>query len=290
MAGDADRAGPAVTASGHGLHRCAVLGQPIAHSLSPLIHTRAYEVLGIAGEWTYGRHEVGEDELAAFVAGCGPEWVGLSCTAPLKQVLLGLGEASDRARLLGSGNTFLFNEGSPLVENTDVTGLVGAFARAGVGSASSALLLGNGATARSALYALAEMGVRDALVLARSEDNARASLGELGRTLGVRLSYGPWGTVPDAPAADVLVSTVSAPLASEVAGGLVRMVRACFDATYNHYPTELDRAARAAGIVQLSGIDLLVGQALDQIRLMTGRSCPPEPLLDAAYAALGGRG
>ena len=60
--------------------------------------------------------------------------------------------------------------------------------------------------------------------------------------------------------------------------------------TYNHYPTELDRAAREAGIVQLSGIDLLVGQALDQIRLMTGRSCPPEPLLDAAYAALGGRG
>ena len=82
----------------------------------------------------------------------------------------------------------------------------------------------------------------------------------------------------------------TAPLAPEVAGGLVRMVRACFDATYNHYPTELDRAARAAGIVQLSGIDLLVGQALDQIRLMTGRSCPPEPLLDAAYAALGGRG
>ena len=60
----------------------------------------------------------------------------------------------------------------------------------------------------------------------------------------------------------------------------------CFDATYNHYPTALDRAARAAGIVQLSGIDLLVGQALDQIRLFTGRECPPEPLLDAAYAAL----
>ena len=270
------------------MNRCAVLGSPIAHSLSPVIHTRAYEVLGIADDWQYGRHEVDEAGLASFIAGCGPEWVGLSCTAPLKRVLLDLGEASDRARLLGSGNTFLFNDGSPLVENTDVTGLVGAFARSGVTAASRALLLGNGATARSALHALAEMGVRDALVLARSEDNARASLAELGETLGVRLAYAPWGTVPDADAADVLVSTVSAPLEPSVAAGLVGMVAACFDATYNHYPTELDRAARFAGIVQLSGLDLLVGQALDQIRLMTGRTCPAEPLLEVAHAALGG--
>lgn len=270
-----------------GFHRCAVLGSPIAHSLSPLIHTRAYEVLGIAGDWEYGRHEVDEAGLAGFIAGCGPEWVGLSCTAPLKHVVLSLGTASERARLLDSGNTFLFNDGDPLVENTDVTGLVGAFARAGVTAASSALLLGNGATARSALYALAEMGVSDALVLARSEARARASLDGLGATLGVRLTHGPWGEVPDVDAVDVLVSTVSTPLSSHVAQGLARLTAACFDATYNHYPTELDRAARSAGIVQLSGIDLLVGQALDQIRLMTGRSCPAEPLLEVAYAALG---
>lgn len=267
--------------------RCAVLGKPIEHSLSPLIHTTAYEVLGIAQEWSYGRYEVDEAGLAGFVAGCGPEWVGLSCTAPLKHELLSLGTPSERARLLDSGNTYLFRDSDPFVENTDVTGLVGAFARAGVVSASRALLLGNGATARSALYALAEMGVRDALVLARSEANARASLAELAEALGVRLGYGVWGTVPDADAVDVLVSTVSAPLEADVAAGLVRLTSACFDATYNHYPTELDRAARASGIVQLSGIDLLVGQALDQIRLMTGRECPPEPLLDAAYAALG---
>lgn len=272
-----------------GVRRCAVLGKPIEHSLSPLIHTTAYEVLGIAEGWHYGRHEVDEAGLAAFIAGCGPEWVGLSCTAPLKHALLSLGRASERARLLDSGNTFLFNDGNPLVENTDVTGLVGALGRAGVTSASSALLLGNGATARSALYAVAEMGVSSALVLARSEARARASLDGLAGLLGVRLAYGPWGTVPDADAdaVDVLVSTVSTPLAADVATGLVRLTRVCFDATYNHYPTELDRAARAAGIVQLSGIDLLVGQALDQVRLMTGRECPPEPLLEVAYAALG---
>ena len=268
-------------------HRCAVLGAPIRHSLSPVIHRRAYEVLGIADTWEYGRHEVDEAGLSAFIAGCGREWVGLSCTAPLKKTLLSLGTPSERARLVDSGNTFLFNDGDPLVENTDVTGLIGAFARAGVTSAGSALLVGNGATARSALYALAEMGVTDVLVLARSEENARASLDGLGSTLGLRLSHGPWGQVPDVDAVDVLVSTVAAPLPTDVADGLVRLTGACFEATYNHYPTELDRAARAAGIVQLSGIDLLVGQALDQLRLMTGRSCPPEPLLEVAYAALG---
>lgn len=270
------------------VHRCAVLGKPIAHSLSPLIHTTAYRVLGIADAWHYGRHEVDEAALPGFVAGCGPEWVGLSCTAPLKRAVLDLGEPSGRARLLESGNTFLFAgpDGPARVENTDVTGLIGAFRRAGVTSARTGVLLGNGATARSALYALAEMGVNDVLVLARSAHNAHASLGDLARTLGVRYDVAPWGEVPDAPAADVLVSTVSTPLDASVAAGLVRLTGACFDATYNHYPTTLDEAARAAGIVQLSGIDLLVGQALDQIRLMTGLACPPEPLLDAAYAAL----
>ncbi|MFP5416841.1 MAG: shikimate dehydrogenase family protein [Actinomycetes bacterium] len=269
------------------VRRCAVLGSPIAHSLSPRIHTRAYEVLGIADEWRYDRYEVDESALAPLVASCGPEWVGLSCTAPLKQVVLTLGEPSHRARLLGAGNTYLFNHGgTPRVENTDVTGFLGALARAGVTSARRAILLGNGATARSALYAVAELGVRDAVVLARSAQRAGDSLNALAGRLGVRLAFGPWGEVPDADAVDVLVSTVSAPLRPDVAAGLVRLTRASFDATYNHYPTELDRAARAAGIVQLSGVDLLVGQALDQITLMTGRVCAAEPLLAVAYAAL----
>lgn len=273
-----------MTEPADGVRRCAVLGQPVGHSLSPLIHTRAYEVLGIADRWHYGRHEVGVEELPAFVAGCGPAWVGLSCTAPLKSAVLALGEASEVARRLDAGNTFLF--GTPArVENTDVTGLVGAFARAGVASARTALLLGNGATARSALFALATMGVNEVLVLARSRERAEASLGALAAGLGVRLTHGPWGSVPDA-AADVLVSTVSAPLPPAAATGLVAGVGASFEATYNHYPTHLDRAARAAGIVQLSGIDLLVGQALDQIRLMTGFECPAEPLLEAAYRAV----
>lgn len=273
----------------NGVRRCAVLGRPVAHSLSPLIHTRAYEVLGIADRWRYGRHDVGVTELPGFVASCGPEWVGLSCTAPLKSAVLALGEASEVARRLDSGNTFLFDrDGVPRVENTDVSGLIGALGRSGVRRVRTALLLGNGATARSALYALASLGADEVLVLARSRERAEASLGALAAELGVRLDHDAWGEVPDA-AADILVSTVSVPLPPGTAAGLVARVGVCFEATYNHYPTRLDLAARDAGVVHLTGIDLLVGQALDQIRLMTGRDCPPEPLLAAAHAALSGR-
>lgn len=270
------------------IRRCAVVGSPIEHSLSPLIHAAAYRVLGIEDGWRYGRHEITEGDLADFVYGCGPEWVGLSCTAPLKRVLLELGEPSDRARLLHAGNTLLFGrDGAPArVENTDVTGLLGALSRIGVNEASRALLVGSGATARSALFALADIGVGEALVLVRSQENARASLGGLAATLGIAVEYGTWGTVPDVDEVDVLVSTVASPLPDAVAAGLIRLTKVCFDATYNHYPTVLDRAARSAGIGQLSGIDLLVGQALEQILMFTGMECPPEPLLATAYAAL----
>lgn len=272
------------------MNRCAVLGQPIAHSLSPLIHTRAYEVLGISADWTYGRHEVGIDGLADFIAACGPEWVGLSCTAPLKERLVELGEPSESARLLRSGNTYLFDHatGRGRVENTDVSGLVGALRRAGVQEAATAILLGNGATARSALLSMSWLGARSVLVLARDAARARASLGALADRLGIRLELARWGRVPDAQPADLLISTVPAPLPEEVALGLVELSAVCFEATYNHYPTALDRAGRAAGIVSLSGLDLLVGQALDQIRLMTGRDCPAQPLLEAARAAVEG--
>ncbi|MFV0407278.1 MAG: shikimate dehydrogenase family protein [Propioniciclava sp.] len=270
------------------MKRCAVLGTPVEHSLSPVIHTRAYEVLGLADQWHYERHQIDIPQLGDFVAGCGPEWVGLSCTAPLKAEVLRMGEPSATARTLDSANTIVFNhEGGPnLVENTDVTGLTGMLARVGVTEARTAMLVGNGATARSTLYALAQLGVDAVLVLARSADKARESLDGLAKTLGIRWEVAPWGTVPDHDAVDILVSTVSAELPAGVADALIGLTRVSFEATYNSYPSQFDVAARAAGITQLSGIDLLVGQALDQIRLMTGRSCAPEPLLDVAYGAL----
>ncbi len=103
--------------------RCAVLGSPIAHSLSPALHRAAYAELGL--DWRYDLIEMDEAGLAGFVAGCARSWRGLSLTMPLKVVALQLGEVDPVARQAAAGNTLVFeSDGSRRVYNTDVGGLV----------------------------------------------------------------------------------------------------------------------------------------------------------------------
>lgn len=270
-------------------HRCAVLGSPIAHSLSPVIHAVAYRELGLAG-WAYGRHEVDEAGLGDFIAGCGPEWVGLSCTMPLKEELLRFGEPTERARLLRAGNTYVFGRaGAPaLVDNTDVEGILAPIRGAGVERAASAIIVGAGATARSALYALAGLGVREVTVVARDAGRARASLGWLASELGVRLEMAPWAA-PDVGPCDVLVSVVPAAVPAELASGLVAGAGLVFDVRYGQGPSAFAAAAAASGVRVLDGLDMLVAQAVGQLRLFTGRECPSGPLMDAARAELARR-
>ena len=108
--------------------RCAVLGQPIAHSLSPAMHRAAYAELGL--DWRYDAYEVGEDELRSFLSTLGDDVRGLSLTMPLKRVALDLVDVVDPvAELIGAANTMLFEpDGSRSAHNTDVPGLVAAFA------------------------------------------------------------------------------------------------------------------------------------------------------------------
>lgn len=273
------------------MRRCAVIGSPIAHSLSPLLHRTAYTELGISDQFRYDAFEVTPDTLADFLAGLGPEWAGLSVTAPNKQALLAHGVADEIATALQAGNTLIFGrDGEPnRVHNTDVTGLLAALARAGVHKASTAVLLGNGATARSALWAAGQLGVGEAIVLARNAERARASLASVAELVGIALSYQGFGqpaALPDAwgGRSDLLISTVPVTLPDELAAGLVGQADTVFEVVYNHYPSALDKAARAAGVRSLDGLDLLVGQAIDQIRLMTGRDAEVTPLLAACRA------
>lgn len=270
-------------------HRCAVLGSPIAHSLSPLIHRTAYDVLGLHG-WRYDAFEVDEAGLGDFIASCGPEWVGLSCTMPLKRRLLDFGEPSLRARTLQSGNTYVFaRDGRPaLVDNTDVAGLLEPIRRAGVERAASAILVGSGATGRSALLALAELGVRDVLVVARDARRARDSLEPVASPLGVLLDVRPWG-VPLTARRDVLISVVPLTLPTAMVRGLLPLTRLVFDVRYGFGPSPFAEPAAAAGTPFLGGVDMLVAQAIGQIRLFTGLTCPLQPLLDAVGAELARR-
>lgn len=267
-------------------HRCAVLGSPISHSLSPVIHRTAYQLLGLEG-WHYEAFDVDEDGLGDFISSRGPEWVGLSCTMPLKRRLLDFGEASFRARALQSGNTLVFNhEGGPsFIDNTDVAGILHPIHRAGFETAASAIIVGAGATARSALLALAELGVRDVLVVARDQQRAHNSLDPVASHLGMFIDVRGWG-VPLTARRDVLISVLPMPLDADLAAGLLPLARMFFDVNYGDGPSPFAVPAAEAGKPFIDGVEMLVTQAIGQLQLFTGQTCPLEPLQDAVHAEL----
>ncbi len=268
---------------------CAVLGSPVEHSLSPVLHRAAYAWLGL--DWTYERHRVEADELASFVAGLDRRWRGLSCTMPLKEAVVPLGVPDEIVTTLGVGNTLVFDgvPGDPattLVRNTDVPGLESALRAAGVTSARTALLVGNGATARSSVCGVTRLGVTTAYVLAR--DSAKTDvLARLGERFGVEVLHLPWaGDVPDV---DVVVSSAPATAVAGVADRVAQAAPVVFDAIYDPWPTALAVAAAAADRTVVNGLDLLAHQAVGQVALMTGRDVPAEVLLTAGREALAAR-
>jgi len=254
-----------------------VLGSPIDHSLSPVLHRAAYAELGL--DWTYGRFEMTESGLAGFVAGLDSSWRGLSLTMPLKVAVLDLGEVDPVARRAGAGNTLILSDQGNRVYNTDVGGLVWSVSRVTADPVRRVTILGTGATARSAVVSMAELGAERVTVVARTPAKA-VPLEALGRELGVRVDTRPWST--ELPAADLVVSTVTAGAADAVAAAVAASAPLIFDAIYAPWPTALAEAADRAGGTVINGLDLLVGQALLQIELMTGRPVSAELL----YAAL----
>ncbi|WP_129662470.1 shikimate dehydrogenase [Phytoactinopolyspora endophytica] len=270
--------------------RCAVLGSPIAHSLSPVIHRAAYRELEL--DWQYTSHEVDEDGLAGFVAGLDGSWRGLSLTMPLKRVVFDVAdEVTELARTVGAANTLIrADDGRLSAENTDVPGLVGALQERGVTSPSTVCVWGGGATAASVLAAVAQMRAAEVHVHARSAERSRPAR-SVGDSFGLRAEHARWEIMPGCGAADLTVNTAPAgaldPLAEALA---VRAADRClFDVIYDPWPTVLAAHWAKAGGPVVSGLDLLVHQALGQIELMTGQSVPVAVLRDAAEQALAAR-
>lgn len=264
--------------------RAAVLGSPIAHSLSPALHRAAYAALGL--DWTYDAVDVDEAGLPAFVDSLDASWVGLSLTMPLKQAVLPLlTSVSPLAALVGAANTVVFgDDGSRTGENTDVPGMVTALRSVGVVPAPPvATVIGGGATARSAVAALAELGVGrvEAYLRRPSAGDELVELGDRLRLPVVVLSLAAIG--PSALEVPIVVSTVPGGAADDLAG-LVPPVRpgVLLDVAYSPWPTGLAAAWLEAGGPVASGHDLLLWQAVDQVRLMTGL----EPPVEAMRAAL----
>ena len=246
--------------------RLAVLGSPIAHSKSPAIQRAAYGVLGL--DWSYEAIEVTGDRLPDFMESLDGSWRGLSLTMPLKRDVIPLLAKRDAlVDRVGAANTVLLTSGGPIGFNTDVRGAVESLRGVGLQSVRSALLLGAGATAASVLVALVELGVRDVHVSARSVERASA-LVDLAEREGVNLVVRPWGVFDRSlRVPDVVVSTLPGGQNDLEFPEALRSIAVLFDVAYDPWPSELARAWQRVGGTVVSGLDLLLHQAIGQIRI-----------------------
>jgi len=274
--------------------RAAVLGSPIAHSLSPVLHRAAYADLGL-DDWAYEAVECDEAALADFVTSRGPQWAGLSLTMPLKRTVLPLLDHVDpAAAITGGANTVVFRPDGRYGYNTDVRGIIDALTEAGATPAGAApgvvTIVGAGATACSALAAFAELGAPGADVVVRDPSRA-AGLLTAAERLNLRVRLLPFSELTT-DGTELLISTVPV----GVADGYAERIRATghapavvLDVVYAPWPTRLATAAEAAGAVVVSGFAMLLRQAADQVELMTGKPAPLEAMRAAGEAELARR-
>ncbi|MBW8819289.1 MAG: shikimate dehydrogenase [Streptomyces sp.] len=270
--------------------RAAVLGKPIAHSLSPVLHRAAYEELGLTG-WSYDRFELDEAALPGFVGQLGPEWAGLSVTMPLKRAVIPLlDEISETAASVEAVNTVVFTEdGRRLGDNTDIPGMVAALRERGIEQVGSAAILGAGATASSALAALARICTGDVVAYVRSEARA-AEMRQWGERLDVELRTADWADAAEALDAPLVIATTPAGATDALAHAVPERPAALFDVLYDPWPTELAARWSMIGGAVVSGLDLLVHQAVLQVEQMTGlRPAPVEAMRKAGEQAVAAR-
>ncbi len=276
--------------NGHG-RRAAVLGSPVAHSLSPVLHRAAYTELGLV-DWSYDRFDVDETGLPGFFEELEPQWAGLSLTMPLKRAVIPLLDGiSATARSVQAVNTVVFGaDGERLGDNTDIPGMIAALHERGVEHVGSATVLGGGATASSALAALADICTGEVVAYVRGARRA-AEMREWGERLGVDVRTENWADAADGLGAPLVVSTTPAGVTDTLAGGVPQGPGTLFDVLYDPWPTALAARWSALGGAVVGGLDLLVHQAVLQVEQMTGRArAPLDAMRQAGRSALGGGG
>lgn len=258
----------------------AVVGSPIEHSLSPVLHFAAYRALGLS-DWRYELRDVAAGHLGEFVDSLDDSWVGLSVTMPLKREALALAStASATAVAIGAANTLLATSTGWRADNTDGDGLVDALRLAGVGQPRQLAIVGAGGTAQASIYAAAHLDAAEVIVGVRDIARADAALrtaDACGVTVSVRSLAEAAEWLPDA---DVVVSTVPAG-AADALGEVVAGSAVVCDVVYSPWPTVFAATAAARGARVLSGLDMLLHQAARQVALMTGM---PAPLTAMRYA------
>ena len=269
----AGRATPPGSRSGS---RTAVLGSPVGDSLAPALHRAAYAALGL--DWTCEAIECGAPGLPALVDPLDGDRTGLCLALALRRAVLPLvDEVSDLALDVGGADTVVFRDGRSLGDHTGAHGITAALRQAGLRTPGSAVVLGGGAAACSALAALRELGVREPAVVVR----------EPGRAAEVEAAAGRLGVSVDLHGFDaldrllrevaVVVSTLPADAADALAPTVARSGATVLDTAYAARPTRLVKAAGFAGCAVVDGLSVLTHRTMRQIELMTGLPGPTDP-------------
>jgi shikimate dehydrogenase len=275
--------------------RLAVLGHPVTHSRSPAMQNAALEALGLAGRWSYEAIDVEPSEFAERTRALADQgFAGVNVTIPHKEAALALAhEASEAAERIGAANTLSFREGAIRADNTDATGLLAALPRPVEGR--SALVLGAGGSARAAVWALAEHATSvsvwnrtperaDELVrdLARPGEGTPAK-GRLRAVTAEQVRANGYELIVNCTAVGMCDEDPfeHLPLDPERLGAGVVVV----DLVYAGSESRLVREARSRDATAVGGIEVLVRQGADSLRIWTGLEPPLEVMRSAARGA-----
>lgn len=306
------------------MYYCLVLGDPIEHSLSPVIHREAYRVLGL--DWEFHPRRLRPEQLADFLAQLDGDCRGLAVTMPLKPQALALATYRDGlAKVTGAVNTLVPGPGGTWAGfNTDVYGIVQAFREGmeetrgedggalpgetrvdngggvfgtrvvfGGASAVSAgfegLIFGSGSTAASAVAAMVQLGVRRLSVVSR-HPSPQTPVAQAATAMGVRLGQVSWqdsaGLQQLCHSAHLVMNTIPGPQQSQLELPGLHRGAVVLDAAYDPWPTPVARWAETVGAKVIAGWNMLLHQAVAQLKLFTGAEVAPEPLREALESAL----
>lgn len=250
--------------------RGAVLGSPIAHSLSPLLHKTAYKLLGINGE--YSAIEVKSGELQRFLDTRGQDFDYLSLTMPLKEEALDLqsninldSKIDKLGRRIQSINTLVRDDGVWSATSTDGSGFIKSLNNAGYDHFERVLILGAGGTARAVAGAVDDIAT-SVDVMRRSVRRSPAIAACFEK---IECNFLDWDDLADLSGYDLVVNTTPSGAADLVAENLSRNIKGLlFDVLYKPWPTLLARRWSDSGGKILGGLELLLYQGIDQLNLV----------------------
>lgn len=263
------------------MKHAGVAGYPIEHSLSPIIHKAGYKALGL--DWNYEKYLLKEEELFNFVSTRDNELVGLSLTMPLKEKAIEISDVvTDLAKKANSANTLIFKENKVYSGNTDVYGIVQALKTNKKLDLTNPAIIGSGATARSAVLALNNMGAKNVMVCARNE-SAVNQVSDLANSLGLTCQIINWNDLAKAMNASTLISTLPSQAMDKFAALGPENPGTLLDIAYDPWPSKvaMEWIFRRGFVV--SGLEMLLHQACMQFELMTGLKAPITQMRQALF-------